>query len=243
MGADDLAHAVEYRGGYRVTSAMLGRDLTEDLGLMPDGIKDFGLADQPDETHEGKRTAVQIVMQYRDTTLPDAVEWLRGQLRLSKRVCVILGPSINKTLDDTENAMMLARVPIYQQGTRLVHIFRLGKDDAPDQPLRRKAGTLGIYAVGDLRILQYWDGTIAFYSRGDDGALHPSRQVRAAGLSHTSSSEPTFGNCVTSSASSSAQYSAAMVAIVAQGYDHATGQFLDSGDLIVADNSRTCDTG
>ena len=49
--------------GYRVTSANLGRDLEEDLSFAPDGIKDFGVHDL-DDPLEGKRTPVQIVMEW-----------------------------------------------------------------------------------------------------------------------------------------------------------------------------------
>jgi hypothetical protein len=76
--------AIQYNGGYRVSSAALGRDLEEDLGLMPDGIRDFGLRDQLWETREGKRTALDIVMQYGKKDFPAACEWLREQLGLAK---------------------------------------------------------------------------------------------------------------------------------------------------------------
>jgi len=75
--------ATPYNGGYRVSSAMLGRDLEEDLGLMPEGIKDFGLADQPGEEREGKRTAIDIVMEHGKKDFSAACAWLREQLGLS----------------------------------------------------------------------------------------------------------------------------------------------------------------
>lgn len=55
--------AREYDGGYRVSSTDLGRDLEEDLGLHPSGIKDHGLADQGDE-REGRRTAIDVVLEW-----------------------------------------------------------------------------------------------------------------------------------------------------------------------------------
>src|SRR5262249_49007786 len=42
-------------GGYRVSSADLGRDLDEDLSFHPEGIKDFGVHDIGDP-REGRRT-------------------------------------------------------------------------------------------------------------------------------------------------------------------------------------------
>lgn len=53
--------ATSYHDGYRVSSKSLGRDLEEGIGIMPAGIKDFGLADQGDPT-QGKRTPIDLVM-------------------------------------------------------------------------------------------------------------------------------------------------------------------------------------
>jgi Bifunctional DNA primase/polymerase, N-terminal len=52
-----------YHGGYRVSSADLGRDLEEDLSLVPQGIKDFGVHDIGDP-RRGGRTPIDIVMEY-----------------------------------------------------------------------------------------------------------------------------------------------------------------------------------
>ena len=67
------------RGGYRVTSAMLDRDLEEDLSLMPEGIKDFGIHDMGDEK-EGKRTPIDVVMEYGKKDFKTAVDWLQERL-------------------------------------------------------------------------------------------------------------------------------------------------------------------
>jgi RecA-family ATPase len=79
-------------GGYRVSSAKLGRENEEDLSFHPDGIKDFGVHDLADP-REGKRTPIDIVMEYvldvpieeiaaRSNTLEfeKAQEWLRKRL-------------------------------------------------------------------------------------------------------------------------------------------------------------------
>lgn len=50
-------------GGYRVSSAALGRDLEEDLSITPQGIKDWGVWDIGDD-RQGKRSAIDLVMEY-----------------------------------------------------------------------------------------------------------------------------------------------------------------------------------
>jgi len=70
-------------GGYRVSSASLGRDLEEDLSLHPEGIKDFGIADQGDP-HEGRRTPIDIVIEYGKKDHGEAVTWLRERLGLQE---------------------------------------------------------------------------------------------------------------------------------------------------------------
>ena len=50
--------------GFRIGSKALGRNLEEDLAFTPAGIKDFGIADMGD-ANEGKRTAIDIVIEYR----------------------------------------------------------------------------------------------------------------------------------------------------------------------------------
>jgi hypothetical protein len=67
-------------GAYRVSSKALGRDLEEDLSIHPDGIVDFGVADQGDE-REGKRSPIDIVMEFQDVDEDTAFDWLDAQLR------------------------------------------------------------------------------------------------------------------------------------------------------------------
>jgi hypothetical protein len=61
-------------GGYRIKSDALGRDLEEDLSISPKGIKDWGVRDQGDP-RQGKRTAVELVVEYGKTR-----EWLEEKL-------------------------------------------------------------------------------------------------------------------------------------------------------------------
>jgi hypothetical protein len=63
------------RGGYRVTSKELGRELEEDVSITVMGIVDFGVADQGDE-REGKRTPIGMVMEYNEVAHDEAVAWL-----------------------------------------------------------------------------------------------------------------------------------------------------------------------
>jgi AAA domain-containing protein len=67
-------------GAYRVSSEALGRDLEEDLSIHPTGIVDFGVADQGDE-RKGKRTPIDLVMEFRNVDADTAFDWLDGQLR------------------------------------------------------------------------------------------------------------------------------------------------------------------
>jgi len=69
-------------GGYRVSSADLGRDLEEDLSLHPSGIKDFGVHDMGDP-REGKRTPIEIVVEHGKKSEEEAVAWLRERLGLN----------------------------------------------------------------------------------------------------------------------------------------------------------------
>jgi putative DNA primase/helicase len=63
------------KGGYRVPSADLGRGLEEDLSLMPNGIKYFGIADMGDP-RQGRRTPIDIVMEWEHLEFGPATLWL-----------------------------------------------------------------------------------------------------------------------------------------------------------------------
>ena len=67
------------KGGYRVTSADLGRGFEEDLSFTPNGIKYFGIADQGDK-RKGRHTPVALVAEWQHAELPQAAEWLEKAL-------------------------------------------------------------------------------------------------------------------------------------------------------------------
>src|SRR5262249_10508017 len=73
--------ASDGKGGYRVTSADLGRDLEEDLSFHANGIKDFGVHDLGDP-RGGSRTPIDIVEQYLRKDFNEAVRWLAQKLGL-----------------------------------------------------------------------------------------------------------------------------------------------------------------
>jgi DNA primase RepB-like protein len=85
-------NAKPYHGGFRISSADLGRDLEEDLSIVPEGITDFGVADQGDP-REGKRTPVELVMEHylgvpiediaernNHSAFVEACDWLRERV-------------------------------------------------------------------------------------------------------------------------------------------------------------------
>lgn len=65
--------------GYRVPSKSLGRDLQEDIGIHREGIVDFGVADQGD-ANDGRRSPIDLVMEWGHKDLKAALHWLAGQL-------------------------------------------------------------------------------------------------------------------------------------------------------------------
>jgi predicted P-loop ATPase len=67
--------------GWRVSSASLDRDLEEDISFTQDGIKDFGVHDMGD-ARKGKRTPIDVVMQWKPCEFKEAVLWLCGVLGL-----------------------------------------------------------------------------------------------------------------------------------------------------------------
>lgn len=72
-------------GGFRVSSKALGRELQEDLSIMPAGIVDFGLADQGDP-RQGKRTPIDLVIEHGARvgvrSPVEALHWIAAQLGL-----------------------------------------------------------------------------------------------------------------------------------------------------------------
>jgi hypothetical protein len=107
-------------GAYRATSKSLGRDLKEDLSLHPDGIKDFGLHDQGDP-REGRRTPVDIVVEYGGKTRDEAIAWLRERLDFPDRPEIkIRSDNLAEATTRAEDALLAAGVALYQRGETLV---------------------------------------------------------------------------------------------------------------------------
>ena len=79
-------------GGYRVSSAALGRSNEEDLSIVSSGIKDFGVHDLGDPK-EGKRSPIDVVMEWKlgipiekiiqrnnGEAFTEACDWLKERL-------------------------------------------------------------------------------------------------------------------------------------------------------------------
>jgi hypothetical protein len=66
--------------GYRISSKKLGRDLEEDISIHPTGIKDWGVHDIGD-SRQGKRSPIDVVMEFRQIDKFAAFRWLDAQLR------------------------------------------------------------------------------------------------------------------------------------------------------------------
>jgi len=73
--------AQQYKqGGYRISSASLGRLLEEDISIVPEGIKDFGVADQGD-ARDGKRSPIDLVLEWRELNdAAQAANWICERL-------------------------------------------------------------------------------------------------------------------------------------------------------------------
>ena len=77
-----LPAATPYRDGFRISSQALGRDLEEDLSILPAGIKDFGVADTGDP-QGGRRTPIDLVMEHgRHPDAKGAARWLCAVLAI-----------------------------------------------------------------------------------------------------------------------------------------------------------------
>lgn len=137
--------AIEVNGGFRVTSAMLGRDLEEDLSLMPSGIKDFGIHDIGD-AREGGRTAIEIVQQYLGKDFHSAVAWLRLRVRGIDTIVMMEGHLIG-IVEKAENALLGAGVPIYQRGGELVTPVKSGQLSGAGDGVRRERNSVVLHGV------------------------------------------------------------------------------------------------
>ncbi len=73
----------EYEGGYRITSENLGRDLEEDIAILPGGgIKDHGVADMGDPT-EGRRSPVALVAFVLEVSKDEAAKQIANVLGIA----------------------------------------------------------------------------------------------------------------------------------------------------------------
>lgn len=73
--------AIPYKqGGYRIPSSSLGRALEEDISIVPEGIKDFGVADMGD-ARAGKRSPIDLVLEWHEAKdAAQAANWICEQL-------------------------------------------------------------------------------------------------------------------------------------------------------------------
>ena len=85
-------NARAYHDGFRVSSAELGRELEEDLSIVPTGIKDFGVHDQGDP-NAGKRTVIDLVMEHRKCSNVEAAIWLCERLGIDPAELGFKAPS------------------------------------------------------------------------------------------------------------------------------------------------------
>jgi hypothetical protein len=67
------------KGGYRVSSQSLGRNLQEDLSITPIGIVDWGVHDLGD-AKRGRRTPLDLVMEQNRCGFREAMRWLSRAL-------------------------------------------------------------------------------------------------------------------------------------------------------------------
>jgi putative DNA primase/helicase len=113
--------AASYHGGYRISSAALGRDLEEDLSILPEGIKDFGVHDLGD-AHEGGRTPIDIVVEHGGRDQAEAAAWLRERLGIkdAKKFIKVVKGRIASIVDQAEGALVAASVPILVRAGLLV---------------------------------------------------------------------------------------------------------------------------
>lgn len=121
-------------GRWRIPSKILKRKLQEDLSISPDGIVDFGIADQGDE-REGKRTALDLVMEYSSacTGMKEGSErYEKAYQTLAKKlgidiseekpelhIEVVVG-EISRIVDQTQKAIVAAKRPVFVRGGTLV---------------------------------------------------------------------------------------------------------------------------
>lgn len=73
-----MAKRYEGTGAWRVSSKDLNRSLQEDLSIAPTGIVDFGVREV--DARQGRRTPIDLVVEYQGGKPRDALMWLAGRL-------------------------------------------------------------------------------------------------------------------------------------------------------------------
>jgi hypothetical protein len=127
-------------GRYRIPSKVLKRKLQEDLSISPEGIIDFGVADQGDP-REGKRTAIELVVEYsqacRDMEEGPA-RYEMGYKTLARRLghkeediadkavleIEMKTGEVARIVDETQKAIVAAGRPVFVRGGILVEPIR-----------------------------------------------------------------------------------------------------------------------
>lgn len=123
-------------GRYRIPSKVLKRKLQEDLSISPEGIIDFGVADQGDP-REGKRTAIELVVEYSQACRDmeeGAARYEVGYKTLARRLghkeeeieesaeleIELKAGQVAKAVDETQKAIIAAGRPVFVRGGVLV---------------------------------------------------------------------------------------------------------------------------
>lgn len=127
-------------GRYRVSSKALKRKLQEDLSISPEGIIDFGIADQGDP-REGKRTAIELVVEYSEACrdIPDGpARYETGYKTLARRLgykeeeiaekavleIELSAGEVARAVDETQRAIVASGRPVFVRGGILVEPIR-----------------------------------------------------------------------------------------------------------------------
>jgi putative DNA primase/helicase len=77
-----------------------------------------------------------------------------------------------EVLDKTQEALAASDAPLFQRAACLVHVYRLDRDSATDERVRRKAGALLIRAVQKPRLREYLIKHVNYYEV-EDGLEQP----------------------------------------------------------------------
>ena len=97
---------------------MLGRELEEDLSLMPEGIKDFGVHDLGDP-REGKRSPIDVAMEFGRKDFAAATDWLYAQLGGDLKAKLTLDPQ-----DPMRSARVLVAANFIADDLKTLHRHR-----------------------------------------------------------------------------------------------------------------------